>query len=124
MPPAAGVRAFSEGSPNAFSQNLTRLTCEWVAWEMKPALAYGLNTRQGTRPPSRNWVPSVHFSSSGGLTWLDHPPESSHVTKIATFGHSPPFTIAATCATVQAMPLVTLPLPALRSAGVSPGWPR
>ena len=51
MPSAAASRAFSVFKPNIVSQNFTRLTCECSVFEMYPALAQGLSTRQPTRVP-------------------------------------------------------------------------
>src|ERR1700693_4176401 len=88
---------------------------------MYPFRAYGLSTRHPTRPPKRNCVPSVHFSTSGGVTWSHQPPQSSQVMKIATCGHRPAFTTALTCCAVHRIPFVTLPLPAAFSVAVSAG---
>src|SRR5438874_12802184 len=81
MSSAASSRALRGLRPNVDSQNLTRLTCECWTCETCAALAYGLNTRHPTREPYRNWVPSGHFSSSGGGTWSDQPPPSCQVTE-------------------------------------------
>src|SRR5438105_10232059 len=121
IPSAADVRALSEGRAKTSSQKRTRLTCACTALDTKRFLAYGLITRQATRPPYRNWVPSVHFSSSGGLTWSAQPPQSSQVMKKAVLGQRPPATTAFSCASVHCIPLVTLPAPAARSAAVSAG---
>src|SRR5439155_20663596 len=101
MSSAALSRALRGLRPNVDSQNLTRLTCECWTWEIYAALAYGLNTRHPTRDPERNCVPSVHFSTSGGVMWWYQPPPSSHVMKMSVFGQRPPLTTALTWSAVH-----------------------
>src|SRR5712691_8790316 len=87
--------------------------------------------RHGTRESYRNCVPledgcgvaSFHISTLGGLTWSYHPPQSSHVMKIATLPHNPPFTIAFTWSAVHCIPIVTFPIgPFPGSGGCSSNW--
>src|SRR5438045_6671821 len=107
MSSAALSRALRGLRPNVDSQNLTRLTCECWTCETCAALAYGLNTRHPTRDPYRNCVPSVHFSTSGGVTWSYQPPQSSQVMKMTVFGQRPPLTTASTWSAVHFWPALT-----------------
>src|SRR5436853_2303333 len=118
MSSACASRWFNAGNPNRDSQNFSRLTCECNVFETYPLFAYGPNTKHGTRDPYRNWVPlyegcgvaSLQVSTFGGFTWSYHPPQSSHVMKIAILPQSPPFTIAFTWSTVHCIPVVTFPI--------------
>src|SRR6266571_5711945 len=107
MSSAALSRALMGLRPNVVSQNLTRLTCECWMCETCAALAYGLSTRHATRDPYRNGVPSVHFSTSGGLTWSYQPPQSSQVMKMTVLRHRPPLTTASTWSAVHFWPALT-----------------
>src|SRR5712691_6183335 len=96
MSSAACTRWFNGGMSKICEATFNRLTCECRFFEVYPLFAYGLSTRQPTREPYRNRVPSVHDSTFGGSARSTQPPQSSQVMKITVFGHSPPVTIAFT----------------------------
>src|SRR2546422_8859553 len=104
MSSAALSRALRGFRPNVVSQNFTRLTCECLTCETCAGFAYGLSTRHATRDPYRNWLPSVHFSTNGGLTWSYQPPQSSQVMKMTVLRQRPPLTTASTWSAVHFWP--------------------